>query len=123
MQRAVLVGCGAMSRAWFEAARAIDGLAIIGVADLDISRAEAGCVLDLAVNECRHRTSVAVHGRLCEGDPASAVVEASRDADIVTIGSRGRSGFKTALFGSVALSVAGSADCPVAVTHPTPRSD
>ncbi|SEF13433.1 Predicted dehydrogenase [Rhizobiales bacterium GAS191] len=41
MQKAVLVGCGAMSRAWFEAARTIDGLAIVGVADLDIARAEA----------------------------------------------------------------------------------
>jgi predicted dehydrogenase len=40
MQRAVLVGCGAMSRAWFEAARQVEGLAIVGLADLDISRAQ-----------------------------------------------------------------------------------
>jgi nucleotide-binding universal stress UspA family protein len=89
----------------------------------DISRAEAGCVLDLAVNECRERTGVTVRGVLAEGSPVPALIEASRAADIVAIGSRGRSGFKTAVFGSVALSVAESADCPVAVTHPTPRRD
>lgn len=39
--RAVLVGCGAMSKAWLEAARQIDGVAISGLVDLDVSRAEA----------------------------------------------------------------------------------
>ena len=39
--RAVLVGCGAMSRAWLEAARRIDGLEIVGLVDLDIDRARA----------------------------------------------------------------------------------
>ncbi len=41
MVQAVLVGCGAMSKAWLEAARQVDGIAISGLADLDISRAEA----------------------------------------------------------------------------------
>lgn len=89
----------------------------------EISRAEAGCVLDLAVNECRERTGVPVRGVLAEGSPASALIDASRAADVVAVGSRGRSGFKTAVFGSVALSVAEGADCPVAVTHPAVRRD
>ncbi len=41
MQRAVLVGCGAMSKAWFEAAAAIGDIEIIGVVDIDAERAEA----------------------------------------------------------------------------------
>ncbi|WP_183430726.1 Gfo/Idh/MocA family oxidoreductase [Mesorhizobium sp. RMAD-H1] len=41
MQRAVLVGCGAMSKAWFEAARAIGDIDIIGIVDLDPQKAEA----------------------------------------------------------------------------------
>jgi len=41
MQRAALIGCGAMSRAWFEAAKTIDGLEIVGVADIDTDRAAA----------------------------------------------------------------------------------
>jgi predicted dehydrogenase len=37
--RAALIGCGEMSRAWLKAAREIDGLTIVGLADLDESRA------------------------------------------------------------------------------------
>ncbi len=41
MLEAVLVGCGAMSRAWLEAARQIDDLSIVGLVDIDIERARA----------------------------------------------------------------------------------
>jgi nucleotide-binding universal stress UspA family protein len=58
---------------------------------------------------------------LVDGSPAAAIIRVSRDADLVAIGSRGRSGFKTALFGSVAMSVAEQAACPVAITHPRLR--
>ncbi|MEO7370752.1 MAG: universal stress protein [Ilumatobacteraceae bacterium] len=96
---------------------------VIHSRERDVGRAEAGCLLDLAVNECRHRTNGIVTGVLTEGAPADALIAASVDADIVAVGSRGRSGFRTRLFGSVALSVAEGADCPVAVTHPQPRLD
>jgi predicted dehydrogenase len=39
--RAALVGCGAMSRAWLEAAGRIDDLEIVGLADLDTGRARS----------------------------------------------------------------------------------
>jgi predicted dehydrogenase len=38
---AVLVGCGAMSRAWLEAARQIDSLSIVGLVDIDLDRARS----------------------------------------------------------------------------------
>ncbi|CAN7480555.1 Gfo/Idh/MocA family protein [Mesorhizobium sp. LjRoot246] len=41
MINAVLVGCGAMSKAWLDAARQLDGLAIVGLVDLDADRARA----------------------------------------------------------------------------------
>ncbi|RVD50798.1 gfo/Idh/MocA family oxidoreductase, partial [Mesorhizobium sp. M7A.F.Ca.ET.027.03.2.1] len=41
MINAVLVGCGAMSKAWLDAIRQIDGLAIVGLVDLDADRARA----------------------------------------------------------------------------------
>ena len=41
MINAVLVGCGAMSKAWLDVARQIDGLAIVGLVDLDADRARA----------------------------------------------------------------------------------
>lgn len=39
--KAVLVGCGAMSRAWLEAACQIDGLSIVGLVDIDVDRARS----------------------------------------------------------------------------------
>lgn len=41
MINVVLVGCGAMSKAWLDAARQIDGLTIVGLVDLDAERARA----------------------------------------------------------------------------------
>lgn len=87
------------------------------------SRDDAQRVVDLAVAECHARTGARVRGGLLDGSPAAAIIRASRDADLVAIGSRGRSGFKTALFGSVALSVAEEAACPVGITHPRLRQD
>ncbi len=39
--KAVLVGCGAMSTTWFDAVAQVDGLEIIGLADLDSARVQA----------------------------------------------------------------------------------
>jgi predicted dehydrogenase len=38
--RAVLVGCGAMSRAWLQAAARIPDLRVVGLADIDADRAK-----------------------------------------------------------------------------------
>lgn len=81
-------------------------------------RADAQRILDRAVERSRHLTPNPLEGRLVAASPTNALVAASRDADLVAIGSRGRSGFATMLFGSVALAVAELAACPVAITHP-----
>lgn len=41
MLRAVLVGCGLMSRAWLEAVREVEGLEIVGLVDIDVARANS----------------------------------------------------------------------------------
>ncbi|MBZ9986186.1 Gfo/Idh/MocA family oxidoreductase [Mesorhizobium sp. BH1-1-5] len=41
MMKVVLVGCGAMSNRWLDAARQIEGLAVAGLVDLDAERAQA----------------------------------------------------------------------------------
>jgi predicted dehydrogenase len=41
MVKAVLVGCGAMSKTWLEATTEVDGLTIVGLVDLDEKRAAA----------------------------------------------------------------------------------
>jgi nucleotide-binding universal stress UspA family protein len=98
-------------------------LSVLHAWEGDVTHVEARCMLDLAMNECRDRFGGVVEGLFAEGSPSRVLAEASRDADLVVVGSRGRSGFKTALFGSVALSLAEDAHCPVVVTHPTLRSN
>lgn len=48
-----------------------------------------------------------------EGDPAEALVVASKDADQLVIGTRGRSPFMGAVLGAVSLRCAAAARCPV----------
>jgi nucleotide-binding universal stress UspA family protein len=53
--------------------------------------------------------------RAISGRPAQALVEASHDADLVVVGSRGAGGFASLLTGSVTSQVVSHATCPVVV--------
>lgn len=83
-----------------------------------VPMADADSIVDAASKRCRDRNITSVCSEVVDGPAAVAIVEVSRRVDLVAIGSRGRSGFKTLLFGSVALSTIEEAGCPVAVTHP-----
>jgi len=63
-------------------------------------------------------TSVSV--RVVNGFPAKELIDASRDADLVVVGSRGAGGFARLLVGSVSSQVVHHAHCPVVVV-PTER--
>ena len=54
---------------------------------------------------------------LLEGNPAWTLLDASKDADLIVIGSRGRSGLKTLLLGSVSHVIVTHADIPVVVVR------
>jgi nucleotide-binding universal stress UspA family protein len=60
-------------------------------------------------------TSVTVEPVAVEGSPAEAVIDASRNADLVVVGSRGHGGFTSLLLGSVSHQVAQHASCPVVI--------
>jgi len=57
--------------------------------------------------------SVTVHA--VNGFPAEELISASRDADLVVVGSRGAGGFTRLLMGSVSNQVVHHAHCPVVV--------
>ena len=87
----------------------------------ELDRADAQCVVGLAVRHCEKHLSGPVSGVVVDGSAGPVLVAAGRSADLVVVGSRGRSGFATMLFGSVASFVADHASCPVAVVHPRVR--
>ena len=51
------------------------------------------------------------------GTGAFALIEASLEADLVVIGTRGRRGLVELITGSTGLDVTAHAHCPVAVVH------
>jgi nucleotide-binding universal stress UspA family protein len=62
-----------------------------------------------------------VEAQMRVGSPAGVLVEASREADLLAMGSRGQGPLPPALLGSVAHHVARHVACPV-VIHPPDRT-
>lgn len=55
--------------------------------------------------------------RAVSGLPAVELIDASREADLIVVGSRGGGGFAKLMLGSVSSQVLHHAHCPVAVIH------
>ena len=61
---------------------------------------------------------VEVEQRLVESDAGEALVAESENAELVVVGSHGRSGLRAAILGSVSRHVVDHAHCPVVVVRP-----
>lgn len=81
-------------------------------------RAEA--LVQRALAEIRDAEDVNVDTVAIRGRSASTLVEESREADLLVVGSRGRGGFTELLSGSVSHRCAQNAACPVVIL-PNPR--
>lgn len=61
---------------------------------------------------------VDISGTLVRDPPATALLDAAKDADLLVVGSRGHGGFPGLLLGSVSSQVAHHAPCPVLIVRP-----
>ena len=100
-------------------AAALDG----GYAALDDTAIADGAraVLDEAVERVK-RTRVRVTSAVATGDAAAVLVELSRGAALVVVGTRGRGGFAERLLGTVSSALPAHAHCPTVVV-PFKRPD
>jgi nucleotide-binding universal stress UspA family protein len=78
------------------------------------SHAASGVETAVAAVRAEH-PSLTIETRVAEGHPAPVLVEASRDADLLVVGSRGRGAFAGMLLGSVSAHCVTRAHCPVVV--------
>jgi nucleotide-binding universal stress UspA family protein len=82
--------------------------------DEEFTRKAVQEFVDKVANEIGERVpEVAVS--VATGDPAEELVKASRDADMLVMGSRGSGGFARLLMGSVSSQVTHHAACPVVI--------
>jgi nucleotide-binding universal stress UspA family protein len=84
--------------------------------------AQAGeAVLDAAVDVAhRHGPDIDVTTELGVGGAAPALIDASAEAALLVVGSRGRGGFTGMLLGSVSVQVSAHAHCPTVVVRDQP---
>ncbi len=83
----------------------------------DLHKVDAELVLDAAVEAARERSGGDIDRRLIEGGAVDSMVDLSRAADMIVLGSRGRGGFTSMLLGSVAHAVASHAACPTVIVR------
>jgi nucleotide-binding universal stress UspA family protein len=82
----------------------------------EAERAAAEEALDEALGRVLGaEAEVDIERKLLEGDAARVLEAEARDADLVVVGSRGRSGIAAVLLGSVSEHVVHHARCPVVV--------
>jgi nucleotide-binding universal stress UspA family protein len=91
-------------------------------ADVSEVRDAAELALEETLRESLSDTdSVEVERRVVEGPAAGVLVNESRDADLLVVGSRGHGGFTELLLGSVSQQVSHHAACPVVIVRPNAK--
>lgn len=93
-----------------------DGMAIATL-DWNPSIDAAGVLADAIRSAFGEDQPAGLRAVVTEGHPARVLLDASVDADMLVVGSRGHGGFVGMLLGSVSSYCAEHATCPVLVAH------
>jgi nucleotide-binding universal stress UspA family protein len=122
--------CSMQALEWAAAEAELRG-AVLQVVHVDFARHEAmealapdileaeQSVLERAVTRAKALTTdIAVTGRRCDPPAGKALIEMSEGADMLVVGSRGLSGLKERVLGSVSNECAHRCRCPVVIVHP-----
>jgi nucleotide-binding universal stress UspA family protein len=78
----------------------------------DLERSAKEFIID-TVSQIVPTPAIPLWTLVAEGDPAASLVEASKDASVLVLGTRGRSRWAGLLLGSVSQRCAATAACPV----------
>jgi nucleotide-binding universal stress UspA family protein len=90
--------------------------------ELEDFRQGAAAMLDETLGEVGAETDgVEIERRVDQGTAAAVLVEESRGADLLVVGSRGHGGFAQLLLGSVSQQCAQHAFCPVVIVRDTTK--
>jgi nucleotide-binding universal stress UspA family protein len=86
--------------------------------ELDEFRRSAAAELDAIVADAAAGADgVEIEKRIDQGAAAAVLIDESRHADVLVVGSRGHGGFASLLLGSVSQQCAHHAACPVVIVH------
>ncbi len=86
-------------------------------ADLEKARQTADELILKVTSQLGDAQPASIKVSAVNGFPAQELIEASRDADLVVVGSRGSGGFAKLMMGSVSSQVVHHAHCPVVVVR------
>jgi nucleotide-binding universal stress UspA family protein len=95
----------------------MEGFGPVVGADFEVCRAAEGVLHAVLQEAVPDADGVVVQRRVAEGGAATVLVDESRNADLLIVGSRGLGGFAGLLLGSVSQQCAHHAACPVVIVH------
>lgn len=91
------------------------GMAPVFVSADELAKAGEQMLVDTVSEVVGAHPPVTVRARVVQGHPASVLIRAAQDAELLVLGSRGHGGFVGALLGSVSQHCVHHAHCPVVV--------